>query len=140
MGILAHVAGIVNAKKGGTLAELREDINHSLPGYLGSVRYLFISRKMKIIDPRTETQLVLSALYKKTVYVKVFHGAGKVLEMFLKSEMARDSFIYLFIIIFFILLIFFNTKMSKISEKKVTKENTMGNRLEAITKKLEFQY
>lgn len=97
MGILAHVAGIVNAKKGGTLAELREDINHSLPGYLGSVRYLFISRKMKIIDPRTETQLVLSALYKKTVYVKVFHGAGKVLEMFLKSEMARDSFIYLFI-------------------------------------------
>ena len=140
MGILAHVAGIVNAKKGGTLAELREDINHSLPGYLGSVRYLFISRKMKIIDPRTETQLVLSALYKKTVYVKVFHGAGKVLEMFLKSEMARDSFIYLFIIIFFILLIFFNTKMSKISEKKVTKENTMGNRLETITKKLEFQY
>lgn len=140
MGILAHVAGIVNAKKGGTLAELREDINHSLPGYLGSVRYLFISRKMKIIDPRTETQLVLSALYKKTVYVKVFHGAGKVLEMFLKSEMARDSFIYLFIIIFFIFLIFFNIKMSKISEKKVTKENAMGNRLEAITKKLEFQY
>lgn len=137
MGILAHVAGIVNAKKGGTLAELREDINHSLPGYLGSVRYLFISRKMKIIDPRTETQLVLSALYKKTVYVKVFHGAGKVLEMFLKSEMARDSFIYLFIIIFFI---FFYTKMSKISEKKVTKENAMGNRLEAITKKLEFKY
>ena len=140
MGILAHVAGIVNAKKGGTLAELREDINHSLPGYLGSVRYLFISRKMKIIDPRTETQLVLSALYKKTVYVKVFHGAGKVLEMFLKSEMARDSFIYLFIIIFFIFLIFFYMKMSKISEKKVTKENAMGNRLEAITKKLEFQY
>lgn len=30
--------------------------------------------------------------------------------------------------------------MSKISEKKVTKENAMGNRLEAITKKLEFQY
>ena len=140
MGILAHVAGIVNAKRGGTLAELREDINHSLPGYLGSVRYLFISRKMKIIDPRTETQLVLSALYKKTVYVKVFHGAGKVLEMFLKSEMARDSFIYLFIIIFFIFLIFFYMKMSKISEKKVTKENAMGNRLEAITKKLEFQY
>ena len=137
MGILAHVAGIVNAKKGGTLAELREDINHSLPGYLGSVRYLFISRKMKIIDPRTETQLVLSALYKKTVYVKVFHGAGKVLEMFLKSEMARDSFIYLFILIN---LFFFYTKMSKISEKKVTKENTMGNTLEAITKKLEFQY
>lgn len=135
MGILAHVAGIVNAKKGGTLAELREDINHSLPGYLGSVRYLFISRKMKIIDPRTETQLVLSALYKKTVYVKVFHGAGKVLEMFLKSEMARDSFIYLFSSIYF-----FYTKMSKISEKKVTKENAMGNRLEAITKKLEFQY
>lgn len=101
MGILAHVAGIVNAKKGGTLAELREDINHSLPGYLGSVRYLFISRKMKIIDPRTETQLVLSALYKKTVYVKVFHGAGKVLEMFLKSEMARDSFIYLLSSFFF---------------------------------------
>lgn len=137
MGILAHVAGIVNAKRGGTLAELREDINHSLPGYLGSVRYLFISRKMKIIDPRTETQLVLSALYKKTVYVKVFHGAGKVLEMFLKSEMARDSFIYLFILIN---LFFFYTKMSKISEKKVTKENTMGNTLEAITKKLEFQY
>lgn len=137
MGILAHVAGIVNAKKGGTLAELREDINHSLPGYLGSVRYLFISRKMKIIDPRTETQLVLSALYKKTVYVKVFHGAGKVLEMFLKSEMARDSFTYLFILIN---LFFFYTKMSKISEKKVTKENAMGNRLEAITKKLEFQY
>lgn len=137
MGILAHVAGIVNAKKGGTLAELREDINHSLPGYLGSVRYLFISRKMKIIDPRTETQLVLSALYKKTVYVKVFHGAGKVLEMFLKSEMARDSFIYLFILIN---LFFFYTKMSKISEKKVTKENTLGNTLEAITKKLEFQY
>lgn len=131
MGILAHVAGIVNAKRGGTLAELREDINHSLPGYLGSVRYLFISRKMKIIDPRTETQLVLSALYKKTVYVKVFHGAGKVLEMFLKSEMARDSFIYLFILIN---LFFFYTKMSKISEKKVTKENTMGNTLEAITK------
>lgn len=137
MGILAHVAGIVNAKRGGTLAELREDINHSLPGYLGSVRYLFISRKMKIIDPRTETQLVLSALYKKTVYVKVFHGAGKVLEMFLKSEMARDSFIYLFILIN---LFFFYTKMSKISEKKVTKENTMGNTLEAITKRLEFQY
>lgn len=137
MGILAHVAGIVNAKRGGTLAELREDINHSLPGYLGSVRYLFISRKMKIIDPRTETQLVLSALYKKTVYVKVFHGAGKVLEMFLKSEMARDSFIYLFILIN---LFFFYTKMSKISEKKVTKENTLGNTLEAITKKLEFQY
>lgn len=75
MGILAHMAGIVNAKKGGTLAELREDINRSLPGYLGSVRYLFISRKFKIIDPRTETQLVVSALYKKTVYVKVFHGA-----------------------------------------------------------------
>ena len=141
MGILAHVAGIVNAKKGGTLAELREDINHSLPGYLGSVRYLFISRKMKIIDPRTETQLVLSALYKKTVYVKVFHGAGKVLEMFLKSEMARDSFIYLFIYLFILInLFFFYTKMSKISEKKVTKENAMGNRLEAITKKLEFQY
>lgn len=139
MGILAHVAGIVNAKKGGTLAELREDINHSLPGYLGSVRYLFISRKMKIIDPRTETQLVLSALYKKTVYVKVFHGAGKVLEMFLKSEMARDSFIYLFIYLFSSIF-FFYTKMSKISEKKVTKENAMGNRLEAITKKLDFQY
>ena len=30
--------------------------------------------------------------------------------------------------------------MSKISEKKVTKENAMGNRLEAITKKLEFKY
>ena len=130
MGILAHVAGIVNAKRGGTLAELREDINHSLPGYLGSVRYLFISRKMKIIDPRTETQLVLSALYKKTVYVKVFHGAGKVLEMFLKSEMARDSFIYLFILIN---LFFFYTKMSKISEKKVTKENAMGNRLNLKT-------
>lgn len=135
MGILAHVAGIVNAKKGGTLAELREDINHSLPGYLGSVRYLFISRKMKIIDPRTETQLVLSVVYKKTVYVKVFHGAGKVLEMFLKSEMARDSFTYLFILIN---LFFFYTKMSQISEKKVTKENAMGNRLEAITKNWNF--
>ena len=30
--------------------------------------------------------------------------------------------------------------MSKISEKKITKENTMSNTLEAITKKLEFQY
>ena len=124
MGILAHVAGIVNAKKGGTLAELREDINHSLPGYLGSVRYLFISRKMKIIDPRTETQLVLSALYKKTVYVKVFHGAGKVLEMFFKSEMARDSFIYLFIIIFFIFLTFFLYK----NVEDIGKESNEGKR------------
>ena len=124
MGILAHVAGIVNAKKGGTLAELREDINHSLPGYLGSVRYLFISRKMKIIDPRTETQLVLSALYKKTVYVKVFHGAGKVLEMFLKSEMARDSFIYLFIIIFFYFFYFFLYK----NVEDIGKESKEGKR------------
>lgn len=113
MGILAHVAGIVNAKKGGTLAELREDINHSLPGYLGSVRYLFISRKMKIIDPRTETQLVLSALYKKTVYVKVFHGAGKVLEMFLKSEI-----VYLFIYLFSSIYFFFIQKFRRYRKRK----------------------
>ena len=113
MGILAHVAGIVNAKKGGTLAELREDINHSLPGYLGSVRYLFISRKMKIIDPRTETQLVLSALYKKTVYVKVFHGAGKVLEMFLKSEI-----VYLFIYLFSSIYFFFIQKCRRYRKRK----------------------
>lgn len=113
MGILAHVAGIVNAKRGGTLAELREDINHSLPGYLGSVRYLFISRKMKIIDPRTETQLVLSALYKKTVYVKVFHGAGKVLEMFLKSEI-----VYLFIYLFSSIYFFFIQKCRRYRKRK----------------------
>lgn len=77
IGVLAHMAGVVNVNRSGTLEELRHDINRALPGYLGSIRYLFLSRKFKIIDPRTESQLVVSGVYKKTVYVKVFHGAGE---------------------------------------------------------------
>ena len=79
MGILAHMAGVVKVNTAGTLEELREEINRSLPGYLGSMRYLFLTRKFKIIDPRTEKQLIVSGMYKKTIYVKVFHGAGKLL-------------------------------------------------------------
>jgi len=77
LGVLAHMAGIVKVNPSGTLKELRQDINRSLPGYLGSARYLFLSRKFKIIDPQTEYQLIVSGVYKKTIYVKVFHGAGE---------------------------------------------------------------
>lgn len=77
LGVVAHMAGVVKVNPSGTLKELRQDINRSLPGYLGSARYLFISRKFKIIDPRTEYQLIVSGVYKKTIYVKVFHGAGE---------------------------------------------------------------
>ena len=80
LGVLAHMAGVVKINPSGTLKQMREDINHTLPGYLGSVRYLFLTRKFKIIDPRTEKQLVVSGVYKKTVYVKVFHGAGKLVD------------------------------------------------------------
>ncbi|KAL9957254.1 hypothetical protein ACROYT_G038868 [Oculina patagonica] len=75
LGILAHMAGVVKVNPSGTLGELRQDINRSLPGYLGSVRYLLLSRKFEVIDPRTENQLIVSGMYKKTIYVKVFHGA-----------------------------------------------------------------
>lgn len=77
LGILAHMAGVVKVNLSGTLEELRQDINRSLPGYLGSVRYLLLSRKFEVIDPRTENQLIVSGVYKKTIYVKVFHGAGE---------------------------------------------------------------
>lgn len=77
LGILAHMAGVVKVNPSGTLDELRQDINRSLPGYLGSVRYLLLSRKFEVIDPRTESQLIVSGMYKKTIYVKVFHGAGE---------------------------------------------------------------
>ena len=77
MGVLAHMAGAVNVNQSGTLEELRQDINRTLPAYLGAVRYLLLSRKFKIIDPRTENQLVVSAVYKESIYVKVFHGAGE---------------------------------------------------------------
>lgn len=77
LGVLAHMAGVVNVNLSGTLDEMRQDINRALPGYLGSVRYLLLSRKFKIIDPRTENQLVVSAVYKQSIYVKVFHGAGE---------------------------------------------------------------
>ena len=77
VGVLAHMAGVVKVNPSGTLQELRQQINRSLPEYLGSVRYLLLSRKFKIIDPRTESQLIVSGMYKKTIYVKVFHGAGE---------------------------------------------------------------
>ena len=77
VGVLAHMAGVVKVNPSGTLQELRQQINRSLPEYLGSVRYLLLSRKFKIIDPRTENQLIVSGMYKKTIYVKVFHGAGE---------------------------------------------------------------
>ena len=77
LGILAHMAGVVEVNPSGTLSELRQDINRWLPGYLGSVRYLLLSRKFEVVDPRTENQLIVSGMYKKTIYVKVFHGAGK---------------------------------------------------------------
>lgn len=77
LGVLAHMAGVVNVNLSGTLDEMRQDINRALPGYLGSVRYLLLSRKFKIIDPRTENQLVVSAVYKQSIYVKVLHGAGE---------------------------------------------------------------
>ena len=77
LGILAHMAGIVKINPSGSLDELRQDINRSLPGYLGSVRFLLLTRKFEIIDPRTEKHLIVSGMYKKTVYVKVFHGAGE---------------------------------------------------------------
>ena len=78
IGVLAHMAGVVKINQSGTLQEMREDINRALPTYLGSLKFLFLSRKFKIIDPRTENQLIVSGIYKKTVYVKVFHGAGKI--------------------------------------------------------------
>lgn len=78
IGVLAHMAGVVKINQSGTLQEMREDINRAIPTYLGSLKFLFLSRKFKIIDPRTESQLIVSGIYKKTVYVKVFHGAGKI--------------------------------------------------------------
>ena len=78
IGTLAHLAGVVKVNPSGTLEEMRTDMNRALPAYLGSVRFLFLSRKFRIIDPRTENQLVVSGAYKKTVYVKIFHGAGKI--------------------------------------------------------------
>ena len=77
IGVLAHMAGVVKINQSGTLQEMREEINRALPTYLGSIKFLFLSRKFKIIDPRTENQLIVSGIYKNTVYVKVFHGAGK---------------------------------------------------------------
>ena len=77
LGVLAHMAGVVKVNSSGTLEELRQEINRNLPGYLGSLRFLLLSRKFKIIDPRTENQLIVSAVYKNSVYVKVFHGAGR---------------------------------------------------------------
>ena len=79
LGVLAHMAGVVKVNPSGTLDELRQDICSALPAHLGSVRFLLLSRKFKIIDPRTESQLVVSGVYKETVYVKVFHGAGEFL-------------------------------------------------------------
>lgn len=76
LGVLAHMAGVVKVNPSGTLEELRQEINRTLPGYLGSLRFLLLSRKFKIIDPRTENQLIVSAVYKNSVYLKVFHGAG----------------------------------------------------------------
>lgn len=78
IGVLAHIAGVVKINQSGTLQEMREDINRALPTYLGSLKFLYLSRKFKIIDPRTEDQLIVSGIYKTTVYVKVFHGAGKI--------------------------------------------------------------
>jgi len=77
LGALAHMATVVKVNPSGTLGELRQDINRSSPDYLGSVRYLLLSRKFEVIDPRTENQLIVSGTYKKTIYVKVFHGAGE---------------------------------------------------------------
>lgn len=79
LGVLAHMAGVVKVNPSGTLQELRQDISRSLPGHLGSVQYLLLSRKFKVIDPRTESQLIVSGVYKQTIYVKVFHGAGEFL-------------------------------------------------------------
>ena len=78
MGVLAHAAGIVMVNPSGSLEELRQDINSSIPRYLGTVRFLFLNRKFKLIDPRTENHLVASGVYKKVVYVKVIHGTGEV--------------------------------------------------------------
>lgn len=90
VGVLAHMAGVVKVNPSGTLQELRQQINRSLPEYLGSVRYLLLSRKFKIIDPRTENQLIVSGMYKKTIYVKVFHGAENCEYFCLCGKVAND--------------------------------------------------
>ena len=45
IGVLAHMAGVVKINQSGTLQEMREDINRAIPTYLGSLKFLFLSRK-----------------------------------------------------------------------------------------------
>lgn len=76
MGTIAHQIGMVNANVLGTLEELREDINAALPRALSNKKYLYVSKRLQLIEPWREAHTVVKSTFSNVVRVKALYGAG----------------------------------------------------------------
>ena len=82
---LIHRVGVLNVNLGGTLQELRRDINAGLLRFLGAKRFIFVTAKLKDIDPNRETRIITKSVYKTSVKIRVLHGIGEWTETSLKK-------------------------------------------------------
>lgn len=85
MGTIAHSIGTVTANVLGTLEELRADINSALPRALSSKKYMFVSKRLQLIEPWREAHAVVKSTFSNVVRVKALYGAGNEIQHFKKK-------------------------------------------------------
>ena len=69
--------GVVNVDINGTLEEARETLITDESCFVRDLRFLFLTKGLKMINPKVESDLILKTTQKKCIIIKVMEPAGK---------------------------------------------------------------
>merc|ERR1719450_621078 len=71
---ILHYMGVVNVDINGTLEEARESLITGDTCFVTNLRFLFLTKNLKLIHPKKENSLIVKNIQKKSIYLKILHG------------------------------------------------------------------
>lgn len=74
---ILHYMGVVQVDMNGTLTEARESLIAAESCFVTNLRFLFMTRKLRLIHPKKESSLSARVVCKKGVILKILHGTGR---------------------------------------------------------------
>ena len=74
---ILHYMGVVNVDVNGTLEEARESLILSESCFVTNLRFLFLTKNLKLIHPMKEKEMKVKSVQKKSIFIKILHGTGE---------------------------------------------------------------
>ena len=74
---MLHYMGVVKVDINGTLEEARESLITGDSCFVAKLRFLFLTRNLKLIHPKKESSLIVKKIQMKSIYLKILHGTGE---------------------------------------------------------------